>query len=463
MGFSTLVCSYIYGTFETIVGALESYIKLAKGTLNRIESLSQAAWTFWKYTVEKAVETIINLIKTYEKKLVDMIWDPSSEDALGHSIWCSRLWDCLTFVNELLDPNSLLFKQLDKWFKKQCTPFVNKDLLNNIRSLLTDFQTFQQTVCAYGFTFEFGLAMIKQVLNNYKKQLLSYFDTIQTKISSIKRSCNIYLDWTIDTGIVDYLTKIEGLFNCVIDSNETCASIATASNYFNNACAKLHIQKSGDTWSMDPAYLNELYGGLEGAAISVSNAKLEIDAICDIIVNPKEVKRANKAYNLSKNVFPGGLKWSDVTTDSGNLSLTKLTSGKTWEKHTLVKKYNQTKDALLDAWNRNNENKITTETLADGTEIDENGNIYITVGCALKKIEPPVLPTEIVEEVYLGESGSNEILIDGDEVKSVTQAAVDIAKNPNSTLAHRCEKIWRTLNDWSHNDDIVKKYNVVKI
>lgn len=465
MGFSTIVCSYIYGTFEVLVGALEGFINAAKGTITRLESIAQAGWTLWKYTIEKFVQTTINLIQVYEKKIVDMIYDPSNEDALGHGIWCSRLWDCLTFVNELLDPNSLLFKQLNAWFSKQCTGnFVNDDLLNNIRSLLTDFQTFQQTVCAYGFTFEFGISMIKQILNEYKKKLIGYGAQLTKRIGQLKRSAMIYLDWTIDTGIIDYLTKIEGLFNCVIDSNETCASIATASNYFANACAKLHIQKNGDSWCVDPLFLNELYGGLEGANVLIDNAKLEIDEICNVLVNPKEVKRANKAYNLSKSIFPGGLSWSDITNENGSLSITKLTSGKTWAKHHLVTKYNQTKDSLIAAWNRETDHKpITVEKLIDGTSIDENGNIYINDGCKLIQIYPEELNPPIEEDYFSCEPGSNEILIDSDKVISITQAAINISKNPDSELAIRCELIWRKLNDWSKNNDIAKKYNIVKI
>lgn len=463
MGFSTIVCSYIYGTFEVLVGALEGFINVAKGTITRLESIAQAGWTLWKYTVEKFVETTINLIKVYEKKLVDMIYDPSNEDALGHGIWCSRLWDCLTFVNELLDPNSLLFKQLNAWFSKQCQgSFVNADLLNNIRSLLTDFQTFQQTVCAYGFTFEFGISMVKQILNNYKKKLIGYSNQIMSKVGKIKQTAMQYLDWTIDTGIIDYLTKIEGLFNCVIDSNETCSSIATASNYYANACAKLHIQKSGDTWCVDSAFLNELYGGLEGANVLIDNAKLEIDGICDALVNPKEVKRANKAYNLSKNIFPGGLKWSEVTNDNGNLSLTKLTSTDTWKKTRIYKYWDQSITAIKDAYKKNTGTVLTTDELADGLEIDENGTIFIRKGCNLSQITTTAIPP-IEEEFYSNGTGSNEILIDGNNVISVTQAAISIAKDPTSDLAKRCESIWRKLNSWAQNDDVAKKYNAIKI
>lgn len=458
MGFGTIVCSYIYGTFLIIVGAVDAYQQAAKAMLERIESLAQAAITFWKYTVEKAIELVVNLVKIYEKKLVDMIYDPT-----GSTLWCGRLWDCLTFVNDLLDPDSFLFKKLNDWFSQQCTTFVNADLLNNIRALLSDFQTFAQTLCSYGFSFEFGISMIKEILNTYKKQLTGYEDQIMQKIKTLKNFCMQYLNWAIDTGVVDYLEKLEGLFNCIIDSSETCASIATSSNYYKNVCSKMHIEKNGDTWGMDSNFKNSVYGGLEGSTIRLRNAKMDIDSICDTLANPKEVKRANKAYNLSKNIFPGGLHWSDLTTEDGNLSWTKIKSGETWKKTAIYQKYDQTRQALQDAWNR--EPKLTTEQLADGTEIDEYGNIYYRDGCDLIPLEPEELPYEeqTVEEFYATENGSNEVLKDGDKFISVTQAALKIAKEPDSDLAKRCEEIWRKLNAWAQNNDSAKKYGTARI
>lgn len=119
MSVTSLICTYIYGTFQVICGAIEAYQEMAKGMLEKIEALAQSLITLWNYTVAKLIETAVDAVRLYQKKLADMIYDPSAQDSAGHNIWCNRLFDCLTFVNELLDPSSLLFKQLDKWFTKQ--------------------------------------------------------------------------------------------------------------------------------------------------------------------------------------------------------------------------------------------------------------------------------------------------------------------------------------------------------
>lgn len=469
MSVTSLICTYIYGTFQYICGAIEAYQEMAKGMLEKIEALAQSLITLWNYTVAKLIETAIDAVRLYQKKLADMIYDPSAQDGAGHSIWCHRLFDCLSFVNELLDPNSLLFKQLNKWFTKQCKDnFVNADLFNNIREILSDVQTFQNTVCNYGFTFSFGVETIKQILLGLKKQLLVNRELVNKKIETIKKYLEQYLEWTFSTGIVDYLNKLEGLFNCVIDSDETCSSIATSSNYYQNACATMRITKSGDTWYVDPEYKNSTYGAIEGNTSMINDSINEIDNMCDVLVNPTELSKANNAFDLSKNIFPGGVNWSDVTTEDGKLSWTKLKSKETWRKNKMVKYFSQKKDAIQAALDRDksvNKELFTTDELADGLEVDAEGNVYMRQGCDLIQIEPEKLEEPIEIEYFSDDTGSNTVLYDKEtqEFLSVTQTAIKIIQEPDSQIAKRCEKIWRTLNNWAKNDDTAKKYGTVKI
>lgn len=471
MSITSLICTYIYGTFQVICGAIEAYQEMAKGMLEKIEVLAQSLITLWNYTVAKLIETTIDAVRLYQKKLADMIYDPSSKDGAGHSVWCHRLFDCLSFVNELLDPNSLLFKQLDKWFTKQCKEnFVNADLFNNIREILSDVQAFQNTVCNYGFTFSFGVETVKQILLGLKKQLLVNRELVNKKIESIKKLLEQYLEWTFSTGIVDYLNKIDGLIRCVIDDSETtCSSIATSDNYYKNACATMHITKSGDTWYVDPEYKNNMYGAIEGNTSLINDAVNDIDNICEVIVNPDELSKANNAFDLSQNIFPGGISWSDVTTEDGKFSWSKFTSKETWRKNKMVKKYCQTKDKLKAAWNRNkslNNELFTTEKLAEGLEVDAEGNVYMRDGCNLIPVVPDELPNgPEVTEYFSDDTGSNGVLYDreNDEFLSVTQTALKIIEEPDSDIAKRCEKIWRTVHEWSKNDDTAKKYGTVKI
>lgn len=490
MGFSEVVCTYIYGTFELIVGAIEALQEMGKAMLDRIESLAQALLTLWNFTIEKLVVFAIDVVKTYEKKLVDMIYNASKSE-----FWCSKLWDCLSFVSALLDPSSLLFKQLDRWYSDQCKPFVNADLLDTVRSMLSDFQTFQQTICSYGFSFEFGISIIKDILNSLKRNLLVNQEACMKSIKQIKNLCQSYLNWTIDTGIIDYLAKIEALVNCIIDDSETCASIATASNYYQNACSVMHIEKDGDTWSMTSEYKNQVYGTMEGNTIRIKNAMLDIDALCESIVNPDELKRANNAFNLSKNIFPGGITWDDMKNENGNFDIRMLGKKKTWRKNTMYQKYNQSVDELMKAWRHGrdetgNASQVIKDLNLSGTEnlnefeieqlkadyadisiedlmknvlIDPEGNVFYRYGCNIQQIYPTKLYEPIVKEYFATESGSNEVLLDKGEILSVTQAAIKINEEPDSDLAKRCEKIWRNLNEWAKNDDTAKKYDSARI
>ena len=190
--------------------------------------------------------------------------------------------------------------------------------------------------------------------------------------------------------------------------------------------------------------------------------------MCDVLVNPTELSKANNAFDLSKNIFPGGISWSDVTTEDGKFSWTKLTSKETWKKNKMVQYYSQKKDAIQAAWNRDrsvNNQLFTTDELADGLEVDAEGNVYMRKGCDLVQIYPDRLEEPIEVEYFSDDTGSNSVLYDKEtgEFLSVTQTAIKIIQEPDSQIAKRCEKIWRTLNAWAKNDDTAKKYGTAKI
>jgi hypothetical protein len=75
MSATSLMCTYLYGTFELIRAALEGYSALARGLLNRIESVATAAITVAEYMMDHTIKLIIDLVKQYEKELFDMLYN----------------------------------------------------------------------------------------------------------------------------------------------------------------------------------------------------------------------------------------------------------------------------------------------------------------------------------------------------------------------------------------------------
>lgn len=453
MDISKIVCTYIYNSFEIISDALEAFKEIAIGLMDRMEMLAQALNTTWEYTISKFITVLIDMIRVYEKKLVDWIYNPKEDTPA----FCASLWECLSFVQTMLDPGSLLFRKLEEWLNKQCKTI--KPAYTSIQALLSDYTNFKNIVCSYGFSYEFGIGIIKEILIAYKAKLIEFANMIKKKVSQIKGLVIQYVNWIMDIGVSDYLEKLEGLFKCVLDSSEICSNIATARNYYDNVCADMGIEKTGDTWDMTAACKNYLYGSMEGNTTMINNARTELDLVIETIASPEKTERAVKAFNLSKNIFPGGVNWSDVTTDEGKLSWTKLTSAETWKKNKIVKKYKQTYDEIKEVIEKSVlKTDIETQRLLNNTSIDSDGNIYYNDGCQLHYIRTSTIDTPYEVEYYSTGSGSDEVLIDGNEIISVTEAAVKIHNDPESNLAKECEKIWRTLNSWSNNTDIMKKY-----
>lgn len=448
MSATSLMCTYLYGSLELIRAAIEGYSALAKGLLNRIESVATAAITVAEYMMDHTIKLIVDLVKQYEKELFDMLYNALF--GTDKSFWCHRLWKCLALLNELLNQDSWLMKKLIKWWKKQCIEV--EPLINNIRGVISDFSQFQQMVCSAGFTVEFGISYIKEFLGWCKDQLETYYRWIARKIRQLKKLCEDYLDQLIDYGVIDYLQKLCDFFQCAFDDSKSCAEIATASNFFNHSMSVLKLQKSGDSYNISTEYRNSIYGGLEGAQVQISNLKTEIDSTYKLCVDPHKLKNANNAYNLSKNIFPGGLEGDD-------LKWSNLKDG-SWKKIKAVRYWSTTIDSFKAAWGQlHPDEALDLEELEDGTFTDAEGYIYVKKDCGYEKLDLERLPAVYEEEVLSTESGDNHMMYDGEKFITVTEAAIRIAKDPTSDFAVDCQNLSSFINNWRKDSDGALRYN----
>lgn len=457
MGVATIICEYIYGSFLIIKTAVEAGTTVAKKALELIDILIVTIVNTLLYSMNPMINMITNLIKVYQKKLADMLGLGGGDD----SIWCSHLFDCLALLNELIDPNSFLFRLLKKLWKKECKSGpIDDDLINKIREWISDFDSFRKTVCKYGFTFEFGIELIRGILMGFKSTIEGYIKWLMKQKDSLKKRIESWLNLCVSSGLIEYLEKLTSFFLCVIDSSESCASIATASSFYNDTMAKLSLEKKADgCYDMSQEKKNSIYGSLEGAKVKCSNLKYDIEDMCNAVVNPTELERANKAFNLSKNVFPANMSLSDFTKEDGSFSWGKLTNPDTWSKYSV---YQKCKNMRRD-WNRlierrASKDKLTYKELLSGAFMGSDGNIYYKDGCNYIRL-PDQDDDEIIRrDVYMinGAQPCNDIMLDPDtnQMISVTVAAIRIYDNPKSKLANKCHELWSYINGWQINGDI---------
>lgn len=447
MSATSLMCTYLYGTFELIRAALEGYSALARGLLNRIESVATAAITVAEYMMDHTIKLIVDLVKQYEKELFDMLYNMLFGDK--KEFWCHRLWKCLALLNELLDPDSWLMKKLINWWAKQCVDI--EPTVVSMQAIISDFSKFQQMVCSAGFTVEFGISYIKEFLGWCRDQLETYYKWFERKIRSLKKLIEGYLNELIDYGVLDYLEKLCSFFQCAFDDSASCAEIATASNYFNHVMSVMKLQKSGDSYNISVEYRNSIYGGLEGAQVQISNLKTEIDSTYKLCVDPHKLKAANNAYNLSKNVFPGGLEGDD-------LKWSNLKDG-SWKNIRAVRRVRTDIKSIQDAWGQMFPGKpLDLTELENGSFIDERGYMYVKEGCEYVKLDLPEIEEEPTETLST-ESGDNHVIYNGEKFISITEAAVQIAKDPTSDFAVDCQNFSSFINNWRRDADGALRYN----
>ena len=445
------MCTYIYGSLAIIKAAIEGYMTVAKSLLKRIDAIAQAALTVARYTIDVAVTTTINLVKTYEKQLFDMLYDAIF--GTDRSFWCNRLWKCLALINELLDPDSYLFRKLNEWWKKQCKdPTAVNNLLTNIRDIISDFQQFQQTVCSAGFTVEFGISYIRQVLEFCKEEIETYLDWCERQIKRLKLEVEKYLNTLIDWGFMDYLDSLLSFFTCIFDDSTSCAEIATASNFYNDTLAKMKLQRDGDGYTLSDEYRNSIYGGLEGTKNRLSNLRMDIDNAINKCIDPKKLKRAEAAYNLSERLLPHN--------EDGSISWTKIKEGK----FNRCPMWTNIKTNASDLWTAIKNAKELNNTdympfdytdLENGTRLGADGYIYYKDGC---KWERAMYVGDADDFAYVTGETDYDLMFDGQQPMTVMEAAYEVVTNPSSPLSQEIISMHEFVQSWTQTDDKAVRY-----
>ena len=368
MNVADMFCEYIYGSFLIVEAALEVGVHAAQSLMHMLNAFIDACLSWFKYVVDLAMEAILNGVRTIQKKLVDLIWDGYKTDpktGKNKSKFCSNLFKCNIFLDQLTDSNSLICKTLIK------LGVMTGDQQQFINSVIQDFNQFSETVCNFGFTFNFGLSALKKLLMFYKEQIEKFIRMIERKKDQLRRLIQNFINRLIDSGIVDLLIKLRKFFNCVLANTDTCANINTAGNY-TNVLGILHIEENGlGGYRLNSDDQNRFINAFDSRLNKLNNSKQELQGIIDSLMNPSEVSAANNAFNLSKNIFPGGMSMTDIK--NGN-----------WHTNRMLHYFAVKTDQFLDAFVRKHgideASGISTEYLISGMSInDQTGEIKMHV------------------------------------------------------------------------------------
>ena len=358
MGIGDILCEYIYGSFLLVKAALEVAQKTSKALLKAADTLFNTLMSLVRYVIDVGIETILNAIRVFQKWLVDKLLN-FDFDAI-----CQGLFKCTEFLEQVLDPNSLLCRTVRKY--TNYNPVSQEELYK----VVGDFREFKNQVCSFGFTYNFGLSAVKEILDQYYAMCTEFLDMLERNKERVRRFLQKYLDTLIDIGVFDMLDRLKKFFDCVLIDTEICSNIRTANSFYNTCLRKMCIEESGDGYKLDSNMSAEYMNIFDSRINNLNNAKNDLKKLIDSMLTPSQVNAANNAFNLAANIFPGGASWKDI--DNGDF----------WKKNKCYQYFKMERRKFIEAFKGQHASlaSVGSDAILGGMSInDEKGYIEITM------------------------------------------------------------------------------------
>ena len=300
MGIGDILCEYIYGSFLLVKASLEVAQKTAKALLKALDTLFNTLMSIVRYVIDVGIDTILNAIRVFQKWLVDKLLN-FDFDAI-----CQGLFKCTEFLEQVLDPNSLLCRTIRKYTNYNPRP------QEELYKVVGDFREFKNQICSFGLTYNFGLSAVKEMLNQYYAMCTEFLNMLERNKERVRRFLQNLLDTLINIGTFDLLDRLKKFFDCVLIDTEICSNIRTANSFYNTCLRKLCIEESGDGYKLDTNMAAEYMNTFDSRINNLNNAKNDLKKLIDSMITPSQVNAANNAFNISSNIFPGGASWKDI-------------------------------------------------------------------------------------------------------------------------------------------------------
>lgn len=434
MGIGDILCEYIYGSFLTVKAALEVAQKTSKALLKALDTLYNTLMSIVRFVIDVGIETILNAIRVFQKWLVDKLLN-FDFDAI-----CQGLFRCTEFLEQVLDPNSLLCRTIRKYTN------YNPGPQEELYKVVSDFREFKNQICSFGFTYNFGLSAVKEMLNQYYAMCTEFLDMLDRNKERVRRFLQKYLDTLIDIGVFDMLDRLKKFFDCVLIDTEICSNIRTANSFYNTCIRKMCIEETGDGYRLDSTMSAEYMNTFDRRINNLNNAKNDLKKLIDSMLAPSQVNAANNAFNIAANIFPGGASWKDI--QNGNF----------WKKNKCYQYFKINRNAFISSFKTQHPEYATvgTDTILGGMSInDDQGYIEIVMngenGFETIRYDKNsnVTGLELVsanEEYSIKQTNdklqpSLALVDENGDIISAIRGAIEISVNGNEELKNRVMKV----------------------
>lgn len=434
MGIGDILCEYIYGSFLLVKAALEVAQKTSKALLKAADTLWNTLMSIVRYVIDVGIETILNAIRVFQKWLVDKLLN-FDFDAI-----CQGLFKCTEFLEQVLDPNSLLCRTVRKYTN------YNQGPQEELYKVVGDFREFKNQVCSFGFTYNFGLSAVKEMLNQYYAMCTEFLDMLDRNKERVRRFLQKYLDTLIDIGVFDMLDRLKKFFDCVLIDTEICSNIRTANSFYNTCLRKMCIEETGDGYRLDSTMSAEYMNTFDSRINNLNNAKNDLKKLIDSMLTPSQVNAANNAFNIAANIFPGGASWKDIK------------NGDFWKKNKCYQYFKMKRRAFINSFKIQHPEYATvgTDTILGGMSInDDQGYIEIVMNGENgfetirydKNSNVPGLELMSANEEYSIKQTNDKLqpslaLVDENgDIISAMRGAIEISVNGNDKLKDKVMKV----------------------
>lgn len=436
MGIGDMICEYIYGSFLLIKAALEVAQKTSKALLKALDTLFNTLVSLCRFVIDIGIKTVLDAIRVFQKWLVDQLLN------FDFSALCDGMFKCTALLEEVLDPNSLLSRTLKKYTNYNSAP------QEELYAVVGDFRKFKDTICNFGFTYNFGLSGIKSLLNAYEAMCGEFLDMLERNKERIRRFLQKYLDLLINIGTFDMLDKLKKFFDCVLIDTDICSNIKTANSFYNDMLSKMCIEEAGDGYRLDSGKSAYFMNAFDSRINQLNNSKQELQKLIDSMLAPSQVKAANNAFNLAANIFPGGASWKDIK--EGNFwKKNKCYQYFKLKRRAFIKAFkaeqpslaSMATDAILGGLNIDDTSKAVTISFADG-----NGNIVNYKYDENNMLDGMSIETDNNAEYIMNNDGQkyemNGALYneETDEIISNLRAAIEISVHDNEKLKSQVQR-----------------------
>lgn len=443
------MCDYVYNSFLLVEGTFEVAMRTAASVVNMLNSFVDALLYSFKYVINVMLETLIDLVKVAQKTLLDLLWDKLRPDE-----FCSNLYKCSIILEDLADENSLIWKTCVKAgiIRGNDTDAMREQ----IYSIINDYNNFKVQICEHGFTTSFGVDALRKLADYINEQVEGIFNYLMKKKDEVRRVIQRFLDDLENLGIFDLLDKLKKYFNCILNSSDKCAAIQSASKYYRNGLAKLHLEENGSNgYRLETSINNKLLNEFDAATTAANNVKGIMDDVAEMLVDPKDVASANKAYDLSKSVFPSGMSWTDIKKAR---MFRPSTFVDTWKKTGVVKYVTVKYDGLYNAIfgkkdsDFNCPNYMGTDYMIGNTIInDVTGEVTVTINdksitfnenskeykdfAEVNELETGDFYMDITDDEI--QNYQNPLMVENNKGMSSIAAAVHMALKPDNELSKK--------------------------